>query len=301
MNFKARAAALGAAAAGALLSSSGAFAQQVMERENWAITLPDPASPIMERLETFSNGVLVVITLITLFVMALLGWVMFRYNSKRNPVPSKTTHNSLIEVLWTVVPVIVLVAIAIPSFSLLFAQYDPGRIIENYNPEDALNIKVTGQSWWWEYEYTDPEVAIAEYWSNPVRNAAFEVVGEPRLLETDLPMVVPVDRVIRLQISSDPIGVIHAFALQSMGVKVDAVPGRVAETWFLAERQGTFYGQCSELCGQGHAYMPIELRVVSAEQFDQWVAAVQSGGVNAAKALLDQWQDELATQQVAAR
>lgn len=303
INLKARAAALGAAAAGALLSlsSTAAWAQQQMERENWGIYLPEPASPITERIQGFSNGVLIVITLITLLVMVLLAVVMIRFNSKRNPVPSKTTHNSLIEVLWTVVPVIVLVGIAIPSFGLLFAQYDPGRIIEDYDPAEALNVKATGYTWFWGYEYTDPDVAIANYFSNAVRDAAGNFAGEPRLLETDLPLVVPVDRVIRVQVTADASGVIHAFALQSMGIKVDAVPGRVAETWFLAERQGTFYGQCSELCGRYHAFMPIELRVVSAEQFDQWVAAVQSGGVYGAKALLDQWEAELATQQVAAR
>ncbi len=301
INLKARAAAFGAAAAGALLSLSTTVAWAQVEREDWGLYLPEPASPITERIEGFSNVILIVITLITLFVMVLLAWVMIRYNAKRNPVPSKTTHNSLIEVLWTVVPVIVLVAIAIPSFGLLFAQYDPGRVIENYNPEDALIVKATGQSWYWQYEYPDPDVAIGAYLSNPVRNAAGEAVGEPRLLETDVPLVVPVGRVIRVQITADPMGVIHAFALQSMGVKVDAVPGRVAETWFLAERQGTFYGQCSELCGNGHAYMPIELRVVSAEQFEEWVAAVRSGSVYSAKALLDQWAAELANQQVAAR
>jgi cytochrome c oxidase subunit 2 len=295
INLKARAAALGAAAAGALLTlSTAAFAQQQMERENWQITMPDAASPITERIHSFSNGVLIVITLITLFVMVLLGWVMIRYNSKRNPVPSKTTHNSLIEVLWTVVPVIVLVGIAIPSFGLLFAQYDPGRIIADYNPEDALTVKVMGASWSWYYEY--PELGIGQY------NSAMVPDGTPRLLQANYPLVVPEGVVVRLNISSGPNDVIHSFALPSMGVKTDAVPGRVSESWFLAERQGTFYGQCSELCGVNHAFMPIELRVVSAEQFEQWVAAAQSpSGVYGAKALLDQWAAELANQQVAAR
>jgi cytochrome c oxidase subunit 2 len=295
INLKARAAALGAAAAGALLtlSSTAVWAQDI-ERQNWGITLPEPASPIMERIEVFSNAVLVVITLITLFVMALLGWVMIRYNSRRNPVPSKTTHNSLIEVLWTVVPVIILVGIAIPSFGLLFAQYDPGRVIEDYNPEEALSVKVTGASWSWWYEY--PELGIGAY------NSAMVPEGNPRLLETNFPLVVPEGVVVRLSITADARDVIHAFALQSMGVKADAVPGRVAESWFLADRQGTFYGQCSELCGRLHSGMPIELRVVSAEQFEQWVAAAQSpSGVFGAKALLDQWAAELANQQVAAR
>ncbi|MGE0456851.1 MAG: cytochrome c oxidase subunit II [Bauldia sp.] len=253
----------------------------------------EPASPIMERIINFNNGVMIVITLITLFVMALLGWVMIRYNARRNPTPSKTTHNTLVEVLWTVVPVLILVGIAIPSFSLLFAQYDPARAIDDYDPAAAITVKATGYQWYWGYEY--PDNGIREFTSTPLRDA------EPRLLAVNLPMVVPVDTVIRMQVTGAPTGVIHAFSLNHMGVKLDAVPGRITESWFLAEREGIFYGQCSELCGREHYNMPIELRVVSQEQFAQWVEAA-STSVQNARALLDQWEAErIAAAQVAAR
>lgn len=280
------------------------------QAENWQVNFDEPASPIMSQIVDFNNGVMIVITIITIFVVALLGWVMIRYRAKRNPVPSKTTHNTVVEVLWTVVPVLILVGIAIPSFSLLFAQYDPGRVIEDYNPEDAINVKITGWTWNWQYEY--PDLGVAAYTSNPIIETAANpeatvfggeparvIGGEPRLLETDYPMVVPVDTVIRLQVTAPATGVIHAFSLNAMGVKLDAVPGRLAESWFLAEREGIYYGQCSELCGRYHYAMPIELRVVSAEQFDEWVEVMASGDRAAAKELLDMWEAERL--QVAAR
>lgn len=286
------------AAAGTLLAAPAvAFAQEAPVDDHaadWQLYLPEPASPIMEQIISFNNGVMIVITLITLFVLALLGWVIIRYNARRNPVPSKTTHNTLVEVLWTVVPVLILVGIAIPSFSLLFAQYDPARAIDNYDPATAITVKATGYQWYWGYSY--PDHGISEFFSNPVRENA-----EPRLLEVDLPMVVPVGTVVRMQVTGAPTGVIHAFSLNAMGVKLDAVPGRITESWFLAEREGTFYGQCSELCGRDHYNMPIELRVVSQEQFAEWLAAAGTN-VRNAKALLDQWEAErLAVAQVAAR
>jgi cytochrome c oxidase subunit 2 len=258
----------------------------------------------MERIDSFNNGMLILVTLITLFVVALLAIVLIRYRAKVNPVPSKTTHNTVVEVLWTVIPVLILVGIAIPSFGLLFAQYDPARIIDDYDPESAINIKVTGQTWVWQYAY--PDHGIRTFTSGPILDAEATAeadrpvyAGEPRLLETTLPMVVPVDTVVRLQVTSDPNGVLHAFSLNAMGVKLDAVPGRVTESWFLAEREGTFYGQCSELCGRYHYAMPIELRVVSQDQFDEWVA-VAATDINAAKELLDTWEAER-LEQVAAR
>jgi cytochrome c oxidase subunit 2 len=284
-----------AAFAVAALAPSLASAQA----ENWQITFDDPASPIMEQIVTFNNGVLIVITLITLFVMGLLGWVMYRYRARRNPVPSKTTHNTVVEVLWTILPVLVLVGIAIPSFGLLFAQYDPSRVLEDYDPAEVLNIKVTGQTWFWQYEY--PDLGLGTIFSNPVRDANNQPAGEPRLLETDNPFVVPVNTVVRLQVTSPSSGVLHAFALPAMGVKLDAVPGRLMESWFLAEREGTFYGQCSELCGRYHYAMPIEVRVVSEEQFDQWVAAVQAGDTAGARQMLDAWEAERLAEVVAAR
>ncbi|MGD9738911.1 MAG: cytochrome c oxidase subunit II [Bauldia sp.] len=287
------------AAAGTLLAMPAvALAQEAVpgvepHATDFQVYFGEPASPIMERIINFNNGVMIVITLITLFVMALLGWVMIRYNARRNPTPSKTTHNTLVEVLWTVVPVLILVGIAIPSFSLLFAQYDPARAIDDYDPAAAITVKATGYQWYWGYEY--PDNGIREFTSTPLRDA------EPRLLAVNLPMVVPVDTVIRMQVTGAPTGVIHAFSLNHMGVKLDAVPGRITESWFLAEREGIFYGQCSELCGREHYNMPIELRVVSQEQFAQWVEAA-STSVQNARALLDQWEAErIAAAQVAAR
>ena len=269
------------------------------QAEDWQVYLDEPASPVMERIVSFNNGLMIVISIIALFVLALLSWVIIRYRAKVNPVPSKTTHNTVVEVLWTIVPVLILVGIAIPSFSLLFDQYDPSRVVEDYNPDDVINVKVTGQTWFWQYEY--PDEGIAQFVSNPVRDADNNFAGEPRLLETTMPFVVPVDTVIRLQVTAPSVGgVIHAFALPAMGVKLDAVPGRLSESWFLAEREGIFYGQCSELCGRYHYAMPIEVRVVTADQYDQWVAAMTSGDQAGAKALLDQWEEERLADVVAA-
>lgn len=257
---------------------------------DWQVYLDEPASPVMERIVSFNNALMIIITVIALFVLGLLSWVIIRYRSKVNPVPSKTTHNTVVEVLWTIVPVLILVGIAIPSFGLLFDQYDPSRIVENYDPEQVVNVKVTGQTWFWQYEY--PDEGIRSFVSNPVRDENNNFAGEPRLLETTMPFVVPVDTVVRLQVTAPSNGVIHSFALPAMGVKLDAVPGRLAESWFLAEREGTFYGQCSELCGQYHYAMPIEVRVVTRDQYDQWVAAMTSGDQAGAKAMVDQWEAE---------
>jgi cytochrome c oxidase subunit 2 len=296
-----------AVVAGGALAPTLAMAQA----QEWQVYLDEPQSPIMERVVSFNNGLMIVISLITLFVLGLLAWVIIRYRASRNPVPSKTTHNTVVEVLWTILPVLILVGIAIPSFSLLFAQYDPSRVIDNYDPAQVLNVKVTGQTWFWQYEY--PDEGIAAYSSNPITVAdATETTmfggeptrvfgGTPRLLETDYPMVVPVNTVVRLQVTSPATGVIHSFAMPSMGVKLDAVPGRLSESWLLAEHEGTFYGQCSELCGRYHYAMPIELRVVTQDQFDQWVAAMAAGNRDDAKALLDQWEEERLANVVAAR
>ena len=264
-----------------------AFAQP----EDWQVGLQEPASPVMERIDSFNNGMLILVTLITLFVVGLLAIVLIRFRAKVNPVPSRTTHNTVIEVLWTIIPVLILVGIAIPSFGLLFDQYDPGRVVEDYNPDEALNVKVTAQRFSWSYEYLD---------NDGIRfTSLLNIDEEPRLLRTTMPMVVPVDTVVRLNVTALPNDVLHAFSINAMGVKLDAVPGRVTESWFLAQREGTYYGQCSELCGSRHYAMPIELRVVSQEQFDEW-AEVAADDLNAAKELLDTWEAERAAQ-VAAR
>ncbi len=261
------------AAAVVLLAPSAAGAL-----EPWQIYFTEPASPIMEQIRTFNYWVQLVIVAITVFVMILLGWCIVRYNSRRNPVPSRTSHNTVIEVLWTVVPVLILVGIAIPSFALLFAQYDPARAIEGYDPATTpqLTVKATASAYSWQYDYPDRDITL---YSSMVEN------GTPRLLEVDQQMIVPVGTVVWLQVTATD--VLHAFAMPAMGLKVDAVPGRLMQTWFRADREGVFYGQCSELCGYGHPYMPIGLRVVSQEAFDAWsAAAAGKSNIDPANALL---------------
>jgi len=242
---------LGLAVAGTALVSGGtAFAAQP---QPWEVTLQPAASPVMENIVWFHNFLFVLITLITLFVLALLVVVVMKFNAKTNPVPSKTTHNTLIEVAWTLIPVLILVGIAVPSFRLLFLQLDI--------PKADLTVKATGKQWYWSYSYPD--------------NGKFEFDSlmaadkQPRLLGVDNEMVVPVNKVIRVQTTGAD--VIHAFAVPSFGIKIDAVPGRLNETWFKAEREGVYYGQCSELCGKDHAFMPIAVRVVKEADFNAWV------------------------------
>jgi cytochrome c oxidase subunit 2 len=201
---------------------------------------------------------------------------MVRFNARRNPVPSKTSHNTLIEVVWTVVPILILVGIAVPSFSLLIAQHDPARAVPNYDPEKAITIKATGYQWYWGYTYADN--GGFEVISNMLKEPEEAKPGErartdadgPAHLAADNRMVVPVGEPIRIQVIGAD--VIHAFAVPSFGIKIDAIPGRLNETWFKATREGVYYGQCSELCGKDHAFMPIEVRVVSQQAYDTWLA-----------------------------
>ena len=259
-----------AAGAGAALLASGAEAAP----EPWEMMLQPGVTPIASMVHNFNFGLLIVIGLITGLVVALLAWVMIRYNAKANPVPSRTSHNTLIEVIWTVVPVLILVGIAIPSFSLLFAQYDPARAISGYDPatDKALTIKATGVQWYWTYEYPDNgDISVDSLMLQD--NERTDPERQPRLLAVDNPLVIPVGVVIRMQVTADPSGVIHSWAMQPFGVKTDAVPGRLNETWFRADREGVYYGQCSELCGRDHAFMPIEVLVVSRARFDAWATA----------------------------
>jgi cytochrome c oxidase subunit 2 len=223
----------------------------------WEMTLQEAVTPVMEYITWFHNWLLVIITLITLFVLALLVIVVVRFNSKANPSPSRTTHNTLLEVAWTLVPVIILVAIAVPSFKLLFLQ--------TTIPAADLTIKATGKQWYWSYAYPD---ANFEFDSLMLKDNERKA-DQPRLLAVDNEIVVPVNKTVRVQvIGSD---VIHAFAVPAFGVKIDAVPGRLNETWFKATREGVFYGQCSELCGKDHAFMPIAVRVVSEKDYGTWL------------------------------
>jgi cytochrome c oxidase subunit II len=248
---------LGVAVAGVALAASGTAFAELGQPAPWEMKLQEAASPVMENIVWFHNFLVVVITIITLFVLALLIAVVVKFNSRANPVPSKTTHNTLIEVAWTLIPVLILVSIAVPSFRLLFLQLDI--------PKADLTIKATGKQWYWSYAYPD--------------NGKFEFDSllaqdkQPRLLGVDNEMVVPVNKVIRVQTTGAD--VIHSFAVPAFGIKIDAIPGRLNETWFKATKTGMFYGQCSELCGKDHAFMPIAVRVVNEQEFAEWVESAK--------------------------
>ncbi|MBC7768521.1 MAG: cytochrome c oxidase subunit II, partial [Phycisphaerales bacterium] len=232
------------------------------------LDLQPAATEVMQDIHDFHSFLLVIIVLITLFVLALLLWVIIRYNRRNNPTPKKFTHNIFVEVVWTIVPVIILVLIAWQSFPLIYKQE---RI-----PEAELTLKVVGNSWFWNFEYPDQGVAIT---SSLLPEEEARAQGRPYLLATTEPLLVPINTNVRVLVTSND--VIHAFAMPAFGVKEDAIQGRVNETWFNVDREGVFYGQCSELCGVNHAYMPIEIRAVSREEFDQWIAA-QGGTIAAA-------------------
>ena len=256
-----------AMAAGATFFSASAFAQELMGQPTpGGIGLQPAASPLKHHAHFFHDVILMpIITVITLFVLALLIWVIVRYNKRANPVPARWSHNTLVEVIWTVVPVLILMFIAIFSFRLLFEYHD--------TPKVDLTVKATGYQWYWGYEY--PDQNVAEFISNQLPEADAKARGVPFRLAATEPMVVPVGKTVRVLVTGAD--VIHALALPAFGLKVDAVPGRVNETWFRAERVGTYYGQCSELCGVDHAFMPIEIKVVSDAEFAAWIASKGGG------------------------
>lgn len=225
----------------------------------WEMQLQNPASPVMENIVWFHSFLLWLITAITLFVLALLVIVVVKFNAKSNPIPSKTTHNTLIEVAWTIIPVMILVAVAVPSFRLLFFQLDV--------PKADLTIKATGNQWNWTYQYPDDKIEFTSIMLSDEERAKMNPVP-PRLLGVDNEMVVPVNKVVRIQTTAAD--VIHSWAIPSFGVKIDAIPGRLNESWFRANREGRYYGQCSELCGKDHAFMPIVVRVVNDQDYDAW-------------------------------
>ena len=251
--------AFGAAASFALCGAAYAKDGQPVP---WQIDFQPAASPIMQQIHSFNTYVTIIITLITVFVLALLVYVMVRFNERRNPQPSRTTHNTVLEIAWTIIPVLILVAIAIPSFRLLFAQYD--------FPKADLNITATGSQWYWTYEYPDHGITFA---SIMVQEADLKE-GQPRLLAVDREVVVPVNKNVIVGLKSND--VTHDWALPAFGVKLDAVPGRLQSTWFRAQREGVYYGQCSELCGRNHAFMPIAVRVVSEAEFADWLGKTKA-------------------------
>jgi cytochrome c oxidase subunit II len=249
----------------------------------WQMTLQDPVTPVAEYISWFHNILLWVISGITAFVLALLIIVMVKFNAKANPVPSKTTHHAGLEVAWTIIPVLILVAIAIPSIRLLYLQRDI--------PSPDMTIKVIGNpSWNWTYEYpdlglNDDKTAKVTFTSYLKSEADASKDGTPYLLATDVPVIVPVNKTVKLIVTSDPEGIIHAWTIPSFGMKIDAIPGRLNEDWFKATKEGVYYGQCSELCGQNHAYMPIEVWVVDDAKAAAWAEMMKTNPD--AKALQD--------------
>ena len=224
----------------------------------WQIGLQQSASPVMDNIIWFHDFLLYLITGIAGFVLVLLVVVMVRFNARTNPTPSRTTHNTLIEIAWTLIPIVILMVIAVPSFKLLFLQLNV--------PPAELTVKATGKQWYWSYSY--PDNGQFEFDSLMLKEGERKE-GQPRLLAVDNEMVVPVNKTVRVITTGSD--VIHSFAVPSFGIKIDAVPGRINETWFTATREGVYYGQCSELCGKDHAFMPIAVHVVSEQAFSAWV------------------------------
>ncbi len=257
---------------GALLALSMAFVASHLtvaqaQPHPWQMTLAQPADDRMSEIIWFHDILLYVIFAVCIFVLGLLIWVAIRFNAKANPVPSSNTHNTLLEVLWTVLPVLILAAIAIPSFRILYHQ-------ETIPPAD-LTIKAIGKQWYWTYEYPDQGNLTFDANMTVDRLSAPNTPGgPPRLMGTNNHVVVPVNKTVRLITTGAD--VIHAWTIPNFGVKIDAVPGRLNQAWFRPNREGTFYGQCSELCGARHAFMPIVVDVVSQERFDQWLAEAKT-------------------------
>ncbi len=251
-----------------LLGADLVLAQGMGQPVLYGLNLQEPATPIMEFLRWFHNYVTVIITVITLFVMVLLIIVLVRFNEKANPVPSKTTHHVGLEVAWTVIPILILVIIAIPSFRLLMQEQSP--------PKADLTLKITGKQWFWTFEYPDHgKFSIDQIMLTDKERMDAIAAGKakaadlPRLLAVDNEVVVPLGKVVHINVTAAD--VLHSFAVPSFGVKIDAVPGRLNHSWFKAEKEGIYYGQCSELCGKDHAFMPLAIRVVSEAKFAEWL------------------------------
>lgn len=267
-----------ASAAATLLTGASAHAAQPAP---WEMSFQPAATDMMRQIAWFEGYTLWFIVPITLFVLFLIAYCILKFRASVNPTPSRTSHNTLIEVIWTVGPVVVLLLLAIPSFQLLTAQYTP--------PEEAkLTVKATGNQWNWDYEYQTENTL--SFNSAILADADRAAAGKedrgayPRLLAVDNEMVVPVNTMTRVLVTAAD--VIHAFAMPSFGIKTDAVPGRINEVWFKAEKEGLYYGQCSELCGKDHAFMPIAIRVVSDAQYKTWLAAAGTDLPGANKALM---------------
>ncbi len=243
------------AIAGAVLFLSSPVLAQAVD---WGMDLQPSATSSKDRIHEFHNMLLIIITAITIFVLVLLIWVVIRYNKRANPKPSNVTHNVLLEIVWTIVPVVILIIIAVPSFKIL---YENDKITE---PE--MTLKITGYQWYWGYEYPDHDGIAFNSYMVPTEELKSD---QKRLLSTDNVVVLPVDTDISILVTAKD--VIHAWAVPAFGIKIDAVPGQTNETWFRIHKPGIYYGQCSEICGKDHAFMPIEIHAVSKEEFKAWV------------------------------
>jgi cytochrome c oxidase subunit 2 len=239
-----------------------AAAEALGEAQPWQLAFQRPFSPVAAQMEEFHNLLMAIIAGIVLLVFGVLAYVIFRFNARRNPVPSRTTHNTLLEVVWTAIPILILVVIAIPSMRLLFFQ-DVAQSAD-------MTLKVTGRQWYWHYSY--PDHGDFSFDSIPIQDSDL-APGQIRLLTVDNPVVVPVGAAVKVLMTSDD--VIHNWAVPSLGLKKDVLPGRVTETWFRVDAEGTFYGMCSELCGVNHYFMPVQVIAVSREKFDAWVSDAQ--------------------------
>lgn len=234
--------------------TSGALANQP---EKWRINFQDAATPVMQKVHDLHNLIMVILTLIAVFVFIILGYILFKFRASKNPVPSKTSHNTLLEVVWTAIPVLILLVIAVPSFKLIFYM-DKAK-----DPE--MTLKVTGHMWYWSYEYPEHKIAFD---SNMIQEKDLQP-GQLRLLEVDNQIIVPVNTTVRLLFTAAD--VLHSWTIPAFGVKKDCIPGRLNESWIYVEKIGTYYGQCSEICGMKHGFMPIVVKVVSKEEFQKWL------------------------------
>jgi cytochrome c oxidase subunit II len=251
--------AAGLALLAAAVTAAPALADQPVDK---GLGLQPMVTPVGRDIHFFHDIVLLpIITIISVFVLGLLLWVVIRYNAKANPVPAKFTHHVGLEVAWTGIPILILIGISILSFPLLYKEdQTPAKF--------DMTVKVTGHQWYWSYEYPDHD--DYGFAANMLPDAEAAAAGKPRLLGTDNPIVVPVNKTVRVQVTATD--VIHSWAVPAFGVKMDAIPGRLNEAWFKAEKTGTYYGQCSEICGIRHAFMPIEVKVVTQAEYDAWIA-----------------------------
>lgn len=264
---------------------------------DWQINFFDAVTPVMAKIHDFHGWTLMpIITAIVIFVLALLIYVVFRFRKGKNPVPSKTTHHVGLEIVWTILPVLILMVIALPSIKLL--------VMQDETPKSDITIKAIGYQWYWGYEY--PEAEVSEYSSYMLCLPEagkykqecvddLKAKGKPHKLATDYPIVVPVDKTVRVLVTA--MDVIHAFAVPSFGVKKDAVPGRMNQTWFKATEVGTYYGQCSELCGVNHAFMPITVEVVPQNVYDSWLETAKAGDLDAGNKIITDYKSGIVPNQ----